>query len=285
MNYPMPLTGEIRVAHAGAPAPLIGDMIQLPGTAQPPNQPATPQPIMTIAGRPVYESDYAPGHAEQQRQPVQPQAPTVVGAAYEAIANASKAFGETFVEVTGNRGLNEVGQRAALAAFAETPAARSIETAEQAVADREAQARAEFDAQRAALVQPGDSAEELRNQRYLDRTKAKWEAAGSGATAAIRSDIASATPAQLGVLAEEVPAYLEAKGLPTDWLSSQFEQAAPELAAAQRKLHHASQARAVIGVDAAKLRNAMQRGTPLPAAALVDPRKCNGGNGFDPDRG
>lgn len=291
MSYPNRLTGEIREAPgAGAPMPLTGDMIQPPGVAAPPNQPA-PQPKMSIGGVPV--PDYLPGHAEPPRQPAtpQPQPQTVVGQAFAAIANASKAFGDTVAEVAANRDLNEQGQLNALAAFAQTPIAKSVDVAEQVVADREAQAQAQYDSARAALVKPLDAAGETRATRYRDRLERELDSAkrpGSPRTpiAVAQDAVRDATAEQLSVVVAELPSLLGQHGVPAGaWLDQLLREKLPELAAAQQELQTAQRGRQTISTAANMVRNAITKGHPVPPEVLdsLDPAKIKSTQ-VDPDR-
>jgi hypothetical protein len=63
----------------------------------------------------------------------------------------------------------------------------------------------------------GDTATELRAQRTWDRARRVLDSRDGGKLAhAAQQALSSADAAELGVLAEELPSYLQSRGLPTD---------------------------------------------------------------------
>jgi hypothetical protein len=139
-------------------------------------------------------------------------------------------------------------------------------------------AQANYQAQLASLVQPGDAAQESRNTRTWDRERRKLDAAPDAGhlIASARQALESATRPELGVLLQEFPSYLESHDVPTDWINPVVAQTVPEIAAAQQQAQRAQQAATVVHYDTAALRTGIQKGSP--PSQLVDPTR------FDPDR-
>ena len=86
----------------------------------------------------------------------------------------------------------------------------------------------------------------------------------------------SADAATLGVLMQEVPAYLESRNMPTDWIGPVVTQKVPELGEKLGKVQRVKQAQQVLDYNIAGLRKGFQSGHP--PNFLVDPSK------YDPDR-
>jgi hypothetical protein len=167
--------------------------------------------------------------------------------------------------------LSADGQRAALADFD----AGAVGAAEALAIQREADAQAEVNRMRAALVTPGDAAAEQRKTRLRDRLVREIEQTKSP-LAAVQDAVAQANVDQLGVLMEELPSLMAAKGLPADgWLDRVVGARAPEYEAAQQKAANAHHARTVVSYNASAVRRGIAEGHP--AVTLVDPSK------YDPD--
>ena len=161
--------------------------------------------------------------------------------------------------------------------FAESPAARSIDTAEQVFADREAAAQAEVAHIRRGMVTDGDSAAQTRAQRLWQRSKPLLDGQNPGKQVAIAQQmIRDADPVDRGTFLEELPAHFQAQGLPTSWIEDTAAEADPQLAQACQRLTSAQQARTIARHNAALLRKGIQNN--CAPTALVDPRD------FDPDR-
>jgi hypothetical protein len=238
------------------------------GGAQPPRDQPAPEPQFTISGKPVGP---AAGWATPPAPPPAPDA-TPFALAQDTIAKTNAQFAAHRDGVAAQPGmLSEEGQRAALAAFD----ASAVDAAEQLAIQREADAVAEVDRMRAALVTPGDAAAEQRNTRYRDRLVREIESAKSPLRAA-QDAVAHANLDQLGVIMEELPSLMAQKGLPTEgWLDRVVAAKVPEYGVAQQKAHNAAQARTVISYNACAVRNGIAAGHP--AHALVDASK------YDPD--
>jgi hypothetical protein len=240
-----------------------------PGYSQPPQ--GDPQHVpMTIAGRP----------AGQQPMP-QPVGDTVVSQAFSGLLNVQKAQAAYNESVERNAAfLNQDGIRAALGAFADTPEARSVDDIERSVDQLVERKQGDVAQAIAALSPLGDTAEELRNGRVWDRTERKLAAAtdAGSVTNAARQALEQATPAELGVLLQEIPSYLESVGAPTDWVHKVVAAKAPEVAKARCKLDAAKQARVLTHHGAKLVRDGIRNGHPPTQLHLLDPSK------YDPDK-
>ncbi len=169
------------------------------------------------------------------------------------------------------------GLRAQQARFAESPVAKVVDAAEQAVVDREAQARAKFDTLMSGLTRPGDAAQEQRNGRFLNRVERQLAAADSPAKriSVARELMASADRAQLGVLAEELPSMF-ADGNDA-WIEETLKQVDPEIGAAATEVKKAAQAHQIVGYAARSMREGFQKGSPPTQLDRLDITK------YDPD--
>jgi hypothetical protein len=168
--------------------------------------------------------------------------------------------------------LTEAGIQTAVRSFADSAAARAVDTAEQLTDEWVSSLTARRDHIRAGLTQPGDAAQEMRNSRDWARTERRLDAAADvGHTAAVaREAIDRAGPSEIGVLAVELPAWLESKGQPSDWVRTALAQHVPELGEAERDLAHAQKIAAALMYDARTVKTAINNGHP--ATHLVDPK-------------
>lgn len=220
----------------------------------------------TIDGIPADQLRQQAQDRAQQRVPV----PQTAADAYAAQVNAAKAFEAHLANVRGNKDLTPQGRENAIAAFANTPAAQAVDQAHEVMQQHAAAAHANLDAARNALVQPGDSAQELRNNRIWNRDKAVLDRAKDGKVGAVaRQLISAAGRAELGVLREELGPYLESRGVEFDWLPTAFEQSVPELAQASQDARQAQRHADVISANTAALKRGFESGTVPPK--LVDP--------------
>lgn len=151
----------------------------------------------------------------------------------------------------------EANIREHIAAFANTPAGKATEASLQAVQKMADDAQAAAVQARQNLMQPGDSAAELRNTRYWNRVERTLDNTKSGSyTAAVDALIADASPDEIGVLMQELPSYLQTKGLhDTSWIDDLIGQKVPEYGAAQRRAVAAQQARTIAERNAKALRD------------------------------
>jgi hypothetical protein len=170
------------------------------------------------------------------------------------------------------------GYQAQLAKFAATDAAKAVDTAEASATARVDQAAAQFAKIRKDLSPNGDTAAEIRADRYWNRTKPLLDSAKAGAVLKAQKLIASASREELGTLLQELPAYLEAGNHPTDWIDAAVGQAVPEYGRAAAQLKKAQQARTIAGFNAKKLRETFAHGHAGSFVTVTDGRK------YDPDK-
>jgi hypothetical protein len=162
-------------------------------------------------------------------------------------------------------------------AFGTTEAARfATERAPKVAADRAAQAEARLEQSLAGLRQDGHAATETRRTRQWDSVTRLLDSQTPGeavATAARLLDNAS-TP-ELSVLCEQLPAYLESKGLDGGWILPALTRRS-EISDVATEVVNARKAKAIVDSNAARLRQGISEGH-APYAALLDAAP------FDPD--
>ena len=231
---------------------------------------------------------YRPGYVRAERagdcepSPVTARAITadgsVVTQAHAAIVHAKNEFQKHINAVGRNRDhYSDEGFRAQVAGFASTEAAKAVGAAVAQVRERADAAAAHVDKLRRDLSPHGDVTAEMRAGRYWSRTQRVLDNTDNAKLfGAAQNLITTAERTELGVLLEELPAYLESRGQSTDWLDAVIGQALPEYVAAQTQLAKARQARTIIEHNATALRKGFTEGRP--PTVLADPGK------YDPDR-
>ena len=166
---------------------------------------------------------------------------SVVEQAHAAFTNAKTAF-EKFLNEIPREHYSADGLKAQIKKFGDTAAAAAVDAAVAKVRDRADAASKQVEKIRKDLSPFGDTAAELRAARYWDRTKPLLDNAKEGAFGRAQKLIASANREELGTLLQELPAYLEALGHPTDWIDTAVGQVVPEFAQAtkqhQKARHH-----------------------------------------------
>ncbi|GAA4292955.1 hypothetical protein [Mycobacterium paraffinicum] len=224
--------------------------------------PEAPEIRMTIAGGPAPQSQAIPDPTD-----------TTVADTFSVIQGAAAAFRRHLDQVHLERvRLTPEGQRQRIAEFKDSAAAKAVDAAATTMQQYRDAKAAEVERIREALSPCGDTASELRATRCWNRHKAVLDSAeGGGVSTAARQAITNADRVELGTLLEELPAYLESRGQPADWLDPLVAQVVPELGDAQRQYRDAERAAQVITYDATTLRKGFISGT-VPAC-LVDPTK------------
>jgi hypothetical protein len=201
---------------------------------------------------------------------------TPVAQSFSGMTNVNKQFQQHLDETQRNAPhYSPDGLKAQIAAFADSPAAKSVDGYEQAVLQREAQAAAEADRRLRERAPDGDTVTELRNDRAWARAQRALDSADSPVATA-KELIDKADRAELGVLLQELPAALEAKGQPTHWINAAVAEVVPEYAEARDNLAKARQAATVVRHNATATREGFRRGRP--PVKLVDPSP------YDPDQ-
>lgn len=150
-----------------------------------------------------------------------------------------------------------------VAAFANTDAAQAVERSLQELRTTLTNAEAVANTVRQDLEPKGDTATELRNTRYWTRASRRLDNVTDGGYLRTVQDLVNnASPDELGVLLQELPAYLEAKGHASDYLDTLVQEVAPEYKRARRRADVARQALTIAEANAKKLRNRYQNTLP-----------------------
>jgi hypothetical protein len=145
-------------------------------------------------------------------------------------------------------------------------AAQRLELAEIADARRVEEAQQKYDAAVKGLTTQGDTADELRRNRFADRMHRKFDAAQGDVlkTSLAQRMVEEASPAELSVLLEELPTRLP----DTSWLPAKLKQVNPEVGAATEELWKARQSSALTQYAIAATRRGFDSGIPTPKVVL-----------------
>ncbi|MGH3633653.1 MAG: hypothetical protein ACRDTS_06090 [Mycobacterium sp.] len=242
---------------------------------------------------PQYDPDHPPMTiVGVQRKPKLPPRDneTLVGNAYKVLHAVRDAQAARNRELESESARYAPGDRASYIRakqeeFANSEVAKLVDTVEQAVADREAQAQQRFNDLMGGMVDTSaDAAAEERNRRYLAQARERIEKAGSSPKqiAAAQTELARADRNRRGLLADELSAVFAGSEAGTRWVQETLTKVDPELAAAKQELHRASQAREIISHRANSQRAGFQRGMPPPREALD--ALSTAIDRYDPDR-
>jgi hypothetical protein len=149
--------------------------------------------------------------------------------------------------------------------FKETAAAQEITAAEESVNARVAELQADVERENAALASNFTSPEEeLRAQRNWSREKERLDSARVGnLLGEIQSALKGASPEQRRVLAQELPAYVESRGLTTKVVDVALSTAAPGLASARDRLAKAERAQQKVKHMADAVRQGIETRQPV----------------------
>jgi hypothetical protein len=210
-------------------------------------------------------------------------ASTPIAKAHQAILDALDQFEQDWADVSHAEqgGTVTASGRAELVADAARPASHAIDAAVAQAESRAQRADQNYQQVRNGLSpQSSDVAAMLRADAIWRRASQELDALpAERLIPATQRLIERASPAELSVLAEELPSFLSTRDVPTDWLDSALEAGSPTLktAAAQRKL--ATQAHAIIGSNARAAKRAMQSAGhgSYRRPTLTDPAR------YDPD--
>jgi hypothetical protein len=166
------------------------------------------------------------------------------------------------------------GLKTQLANFQQSDAGQIPEAVDQFASAIAEQAQSAYANTIRGLSTPGDTAQELRNQRTIDRAARQLDAASEGERAAIAAKLIAEhadDPAAVGALVSELPSF----GVPEGVIREAATQARPELTEAAERAKKAQQSAAILRNDARRLRDSFKDGRKL-AVPLVDP------SGYDP---
>lgn len=169
-------------------------------------------------------------------------APRLEGTAAENAYQAAlhtQAMMSRYLERIDESKFSPEGLQDVLAQFEKTDSVKAFEKTVAQVQERRDQAAARMEHLKRELSPAGDTAAELRASRYWDRTKAVLDGAKEGAFAKAQKLLATADRTELGTLLQELPAYLEAHGQPSDWIDAVVGQIIPEYGKAKRQLTNA----------------------------------------------
>jgi hypothetical protein len=202
---------------------------------------------------------------------------TVVEQAHAAITHANNEFQKHLAATEAIREhLTPEGYRARIEAFQGTSAALAVDAEFENVTARRDVAAANVEKVKRSLSVNGDTAAELRASRYLNRVTRNLDGKDGGQLFEEANRlVSSASREELGILLQELPAYLQSRGSTTDWLDSAIAQAVPEFASARSEHRKAEQAFQVMRTNVQHVRNGFANGRP--ATVLIDPSR------FDPD--
>ena len=240
--------------------------------------PTTEIPNGVSYSPPDYQRGYQPPLPQPEWRAPDVDAPAVkvdgnpVQRTHAAVVHANNEFQkhlDTTQELSAH--LTAEGYQARIAEFQNTSAARAVDTEFEAVtAYRDAAADNVAKVKR-DLSPAGDTATELRATRYRDRVLRQLDAKDSGALfEAANGLLASATREQLGTLLEELPSYLQARGMTNiDWIDAAVAAVVPEYAAAHAELMRAEKAFVITRQNVGFVRQGFAKGRP--AKFLVDP--------------
>lgn len=194
---------------------------------------------------------------------------TPIGQAYNVLREVEKQHGAFLDRMSGVAShFTQDGLHQQLKGFADSAAGnRAIDAAEQLAA--EVAARADEDYARAlnGLSTPGDTAQELRNQRAIDRAARQLSAVPEGEKVGTASKlVAEADRDTLGALVAELPSF----GVDAAVVEQAAVRAVPELAEAVARRTKAHQSAAIIRNDARRMRECVNDGRKLQVP-LVNP--------------
>ncbi len=209
-----------------------------------------------------------------------PRGKTVIEQAYNALVDINEKFQKHVLGVNDiSHNLTSEGYIDTVAAFQKTAAAQHLDALEATVNARAEMARRRVDATKADLRPKVDTAAQLHAQRTWARVERLLESKDRGEVAATaRRLLAEADDQELATLAVELPFYLEARGVGSEWLDDDLSRRVPKYAAVKEELHRAKQAQTLMRHNIGAVRRGLQNGRPADRATLVPP------SNYDPDR-
>jgi hypothetical protein len=155
------------------------------------------------------------------------------------------------------------GVEAQLREFAGTPAAKAVDEYEKRYDEQVGELAANVDNVRRSLTPELDTAGELRASRSWDRLRRSLDSVADGKVAlTVKRAIETAGDAERGVLLQELPSYVESRGVPSDFIEETVTRVVPELATAQAELDKAKRKQAVIKYNASAVRKGIASGRP-----------------------
>jgi hypothetical protein len=228
-------------------------------------------------GNPNGNTQISPPSGGRQSQPVEThvsvQGDTEAAQANAAITNANAQLARHADNVRRNEHLYSAeGVKAELDEFASSPAVRTVDEYVKSHDAHVAELAANVDNVRRSLSPEGDTAAELRATRAWDRHRRTLDTQDSGKVpSVVMRTIETAPPAERAVLLQELPGYLESRGMPTEIVDATAERVIPELAAAKAELRAAEREQQIINRNAGAFRTGVKNGRP--ATVIVPLRK------------
>ncbi|MGV0607373.1 hypothetical protein [Mycolicibacterium sp. XJ1904] len=201
---------------------------------------------------------------------------TVAEQAHQAAEHA-QAMLPRFLERIDETKFSPEGLQDVYGQYEKTDAYKGFEKSVESVRNRRDQAAARVEHIRRELSPAGDVAAELRASRYWNQTKALLDTAKEGAFGRAQKLLANADRTELGVLLQELPSYLEAKGHAADWIDDTVAHIVPEYGKAKRQL-----------VNAEKVHQITQHNARIMREYIASPRSYRprviDGRRYDPDK-
>jgi hypothetical protein len=217
---------------------------------------------------------------------------TVLEQAHAAIVHARNEFAKHIektntdrlqAERIGQHLYTDDGYREQLTRFKDTTAGKAVPNAVEQVRARCEQHAAAIDAIRRNISQPGDAAQESRNSRTWARNRPLLEQAAQKGNLLFAAEelMGKATREELGVLAEELPAFFAAHGVTTtvtnqktgekkDLIDEALARVVPEYAQAKQQLIKARQGLSMIETSAQFLQRSFDNGSLPPSETVIN---------------
>lgn len=213
---------------------------------------------------------------------------TVVEQAIAAINHAQNEFHRTIEKFSPERRNYTTDNWAAqLDKFADTGAYAALDHHVAQVQNRRDQAQSHLDEVRRSLSPDGDTAVELRASRFWNRSKGVLDSKqdSSEVMHTARALIAKSTPAELGTLLQELPAYCSARGVKDlNWIDDTAGTVAPEYRKAAKQLAKAKQAATLVEYSARSLRRNIETRQERRVVLPVTMKSGVSLDKYDPDK-
>lgn len=171
--------------------------------------------------------------------------------------------------------------------FASTGSYTAIERHVQAVQQLRDKAQDNLDEVRRSLTQDdGDTATELRANRFWNRTRAILDNANPASVITVgRDQMAKATPAELNILLQELPSYCAARGVKTtDWIDTTAAEVSPEYGRAAKKLAKANEAVRIVEGGAQSFQRAVAGRQTMRIPLTTNITKGSNFDRYDPEK-
>ena len=227
--------------------------------------------------------DPATHYAGSHQPPADPQAvtwnatgsgDTPVAEAYDLLQNAAKEHGAFLERIEGVKDqFTNDGLKQQLSNFSSSQAGQVPDAVDRFCDELNTKADEDVAAALKGVSQPGDAAQEMRNQRAIDRAERALGQASDGKKQAIATQLlADADTSTVGAVAAE----LSTMGVEQSVINAALVDKLPELKAHFDRRDRVRQSTAVLRNNAGMVRRAIQGGSKL-RVGLVDPSKYDPG--------